>query len=117
MTQSANAPKRTHQIGVVGAGLIGRKHIGIAAAANALHAIVDPTAAARELAAEKSCLWIPDIDTYLANHAPDGVIMRSTSTNERRKFPLAKANESAPHSAAAKEQLKRPADGRPPAPF
>lgn len=75
MTQSANAPKRTHQIGVVGAGLIGRKHIDIAAAANNLHAIVDPTDSARELAADKNCLWMPDIETYLASHDPDGVII------------------------------------------
>ena len=75
MTQSTSGTSRTHKIGVIGAGLIGRKHVEIAAAANALHAIVDPHEASRELAAEKNCLWAPSIEDYLADHNPDGVII------------------------------------------
>ncbi|MEP0940672.1 MAG: Gfo/Idh/MocA family oxidoreductase [Rhizobiaceae bacterium] len=75
MTQSATDPDRSYKIGVVGAGLIGRKHIDIAAAANALHAIIDPFEPGRELAQEKQCLWTPNLDEYLSSHKPDGVII------------------------------------------
>lgn len=75
LNQSTNLSDRTHKIGVIGAGLIGRKHVDMAAAAGALHAIVDPHEPARELAEQMNCHWSPDIEAYLAEHRPDGVII------------------------------------------
>lgn len=66
---------RKLNVAVVGAGLIGRKHVEIAAGVGSLHAIVDPTMAAKELAAQQNCAWHSDLASYLEDHRPDGIII------------------------------------------
>lgn len=75
MNQNIQNQNPPYKIGVLGAGLIGRKHIEIASAANALHAIIDPQDNARILADEESCMWFATLDEYLDAHKPDGIII------------------------------------------
>ena len=75
MTQSTAGSDRSYKIGVIGAGLIGRKHVDIVDSADALHAIIDPTEAARDLAQEKQCMWAANLEDYLNSNQPDGVII------------------------------------------
>jgi len=63
------------RIVVAGAGLVGRKHIEIAAQQGALHAIVDPDAGAQSLAQRHGCPWFASIEDCLASHKPDGMII------------------------------------------
>ena len=73
----------THQqtaslkIAVMGAGLIGKRHIATIAAERrtTLAAIIDPSDAARELAAEKKAPWFSSLATALASGPFDGVII------------------------------------------
>jgi predicted dehydrogenase len=59
----------TARIAVVGAGLIGLRHIAaIAAAAPRLACIIDPDAAARDVATAKGVPWFPDLEAM-----PDGL--------------------------------------------
>ncbi len=67
--------KPTPRIAVAGAGLVGRKHIGIAFDRGTLHAIIDPDAKVGDLAEERGCLWYDGVDAYLADHKPDGMII------------------------------------------
>ena len=68
-------PKSATRIAVIGAGLIGRKHVDVVAAYAQLDAIVDPDPTTEALAAEKGTRWFSDLDDYLANHRPDGAII------------------------------------------
>ena len=70
MTQSSQL-----KIAVVGGGLIGRKHIEIVSRLAHLDAVIDPDPAARDLAAERGCTWSDDLDSYLGDSRPDGVII------------------------------------------
>ncbi len=63
------------EIAVVGAGLIGRKHIEVVAAEATLAAIVDPDPAAKSLADEKAVPWFADLETCLREAMPDGAIV------------------------------------------
>ncbi len=65
-------------LAVVGAGAMGRRHVeAIAASGGAarLHAVVDPTDAAREYAAGLGVAWHPDLPGLIAAGRPDGVIV------------------------------------------
>lgn len=73
----------THQqtaslkIAVMGAGLIGKRHIEAIGAGRrtALAAIIDPTDAAREYAAGKKAPWFPSLAAALAGGTLDGVVI------------------------------------------
>ncbi len=67
--------KSSSRIAVVGAGLIGRKHIDVASEHAQLDAIVDPEPKSAELASARGATWHKDLDTYLNAHKPDGVII------------------------------------------
>jgi len=63
------------QIAVIGAGLIGKKHIATVQKFAELHAIIDPNPATAELARTANTLWFESVDAYLASHSPDGAII------------------------------------------
>lgn len=65
------------RLAVVGAGLIGRRHAEHIAAEPraALFAIVDPTAAGREVAAALGAPWFASFAEMLATGRPDGVVI------------------------------------------
>ncbi|HSV19557.1 MAG TPA: Gfo/Idh/MocA family oxidoreductase [Casimicrobiaceae bacterium] len=65
------------RVAVVGAGLIGRRHIDEIArsASAALAAIVDPSPAARALATAQAVPHYPALDALLAADMPDGVVI------------------------------------------
>ena len=65
------------RIAVVGAGLIGCKHIELVMQHAKLDAIIDPDEAAKQLADTHHCSWDSDLETYLKNAKPDGVIIAS----------------------------------------
>ena len=65
------------RIAVIGAGLIGRKHIDIVSKVATLDAIVDPVPATEALAAEHGVPWYRDIAACLETHRPDGIIVAS----------------------------------------
>lgn len=65
------------RIAVVGAGLIGRKHIDIVNKVATLDAIVDPVPATGTLAAEHGVPWYRDIAACLEAQRPDGIIVAS----------------------------------------
>lgn len=65
------------RIVVIGAGLIGRKHIELVSNGAELAAIVDPAASARELAVAANVPHFPDLDTCLSNLPADGAIVAS----------------------------------------
>ena len=65
------------KIAVVGAGLIGRKHIDLVRAKAQLHAIVDPAEAAHALAQSLGVPWFSDLNECLKDAQPDGVIVAS----------------------------------------
>lgn len=73
MAQSGQAAK----IAVIGAGLVGRRHVEhiVAEPRAALHCIVDPTEAARAFAAERGLAWRPSVAAMLEDGRPDGVIV------------------------------------------
>lgn len=64
-------------IAVVGAGLIGRRHVdAIARSSGAVvSAIVDPTEAAKAYATQNELAWSADLAGLIAHHRPDGVII------------------------------------------
>lgn len=64
-------------IAVLGAGLIGRRHIEhiLASPHATLHAVVDPTDAARAFAAERGLTWFASFSDMLAVGRPGGVIV------------------------------------------
>ena len=65
------------RIAVMGAGLIGKRHIEhiLARPEAELAAIVDPTHAARDLAASLNTPWYASFSEMRANDLPDGVIV------------------------------------------
>lgn len=65
------------RLALIGAGAIGRAHLShiLANPEVALHAIVDPTAEAADLAAQCGTMHFPDIDAMLAAGRPDGAII------------------------------------------
>jgi predicted dehydrogenase len=67
------------RLAVVGAGWIGRQHIRCIRASTEceLAAIVDPAAAARDLAAAAKAQWLSSLDDLLAGEICDGVIVAS----------------------------------------
>lgn len=64
-------------VSVVGAGLIGARHVAHVAAepTTRLHSVVDPTQAGRALAAAHAVPWFPDIAAMLAAGKPDAAIV------------------------------------------
>ena len=73
----ADANPAPVSLAVIGAGLIGRRHVdhvqgGLCAE---LAAIVDPSDAGRAFAAEQDARWYPSIAAMLAEIRPEGVII------------------------------------------
>lgn len=62
-------------IAVVGAGLIGRRHIEHVKTCARLCAIVDPSDAAKELAASEGVPWFSEVEECLASARPDGAVI------------------------------------------
>ena len=69
--------KSKARIAVVGAGLIGRKHIDLVRRFSTLDAVIDPSSAASSVAAELEARWYADLDEYLSENRPDGVVVAS----------------------------------------
>lgn len=65
------------KIALVGAGLIGRKHITIVQQHAQLVAVVDPDPAARTLAQDADAQWFDGLDACLSSPSVDGVIVAS----------------------------------------
>jgi len=63
------------RIAVVGAGLIGRRHVHYVSLLAALHSIVDPARETRSLAAEFGAKWFADLSQMIKQDAPDGIIV------------------------------------------
>jgi len=63
------------RLAVLGAGLIGRRHIDLAATEAVLDAIVDPAPEAEGIAAERGVSWFPSLAALLTDCRPDGVIV------------------------------------------
>jgi predicted dehydrogenase len=65
------------KLAVLGAGLIGRRHVEhvLAEPDSELIAIVDPAPAAQALAEEKRMAWFPDFATMIRSAKPEGVII------------------------------------------
>lgn len=63
------------RLAVVGAGLIGRRHIEIIAQNAELAAIVDHAPEARALAETLGVAWLPDLRTLLAEGMADGIVI------------------------------------------
>ncbi len=64
-------------IAVIGAGLIGRKHIDTVTRFARLDAVIDPVAEAAEHAKTRNASWFSDLSEYLVRHKPDGIIIAS----------------------------------------
>lgn len=64
----------TKRIALLGAGLIGRRHVDYVRAFAVVSGIVDPTDEARRFAAEAGFPWFATLDALLKDHRPDGVI-------------------------------------------
>ena len=77
MKQGSSMGKSKLRIAVVGAGLIGRKHIDLVAQHAQLDAIVDPDEAAKQQADAYGCRWAADLEAYLQSAKPVGVIVAS----------------------------------------
>jgi predicted dehydrogenase len=65
------------RIAVVGAGLIGRKHIEVVSELAQVDAIIDPNPSAQDLAQQYQSKWFDSLHRYLASNRPDGVIIAS----------------------------------------
>ncbi len=63
------------KIAVMGAGLIGRRHIEQIVREANLHSIVDPTDAARELSEQYGCPWFASLESLLSADKPDGIVI------------------------------------------
>jgi predicted dehydrogenase len=65
------------RLAVLGAGLIGKRHIEhiIAEPRTELHAIVDPSPAGKEVASAKGANWYPNFTAMISSGRPDGVII------------------------------------------
>lgn len=76
------------RIAVLGAGLIGRKHVDVVASYADLDAVIDPDPATRDLAVQKNAPWFPDLASYLDGNRPDGIIV---ATPNQMHLPHGKA--------------------------
>ena len=65
------------KIAVIGAGLIGRKHIEVVSQHANVSAVIDPSDAAEQLAKDRNISWFPDLSEYLGTEKPDGAIVAS----------------------------------------
>jgi len=65
----------TPRIAVVGAGLVGRRHVELVAQGATLAAVVDPDPAAGVLAEKHGVPWFDDLATCLARCSPDGAVI------------------------------------------
>lgn len=74
MGEQAPGQRRT-TLAVVGAGLIGRRHIAFAAGEATLVAVVDPAPAAAQIAADHGARWYPAISGMLTEMRPDGIVI------------------------------------------
>lgn len=74
MTSSEPAGEDT-RLAVIGAGLIGQRHVELVARYATLDAIVDPNPAAQTLAEAHGAHWADDINAYLDERRPDGAIV------------------------------------------
>jgi predicted dehydrogenase len=65
------------RISIMGAGLIGRRHIEhiLAEPSAQLHSIIDPTDAAREFATSINASWFPDFASMMVAGRPDGLLI------------------------------------------
>ncbi len=63
------------RIAVIGAGLIGSKHVDMVSQLACLDAVIDPSPASRRLARATNAQWFEDLTVYLENAKPDGVII------------------------------------------
>jgi predicted dehydrogenase len=82
---------RGTRIAVMGAGLIGQRHVAIVEASDEarLHAIVDPAPEARAFALARNAPWVPDLAAMLAQAGrPDGIII-ATPTAQHLEHGLA----------------------------
>jgi len=68
------------EIAVVGAGLIGQRHVREAIAQAKLCAIIDPSSEATETARRVGVPHFQDLVGYLANNRPDGAIIATPNT-------------------------------------
>ncbi len=70
------------RIAVVGAGLVGRRHIDAIRHAEGIElgAIVDPDEAAADLARQAGARFHPDLDALLVERAVDGIILATPNT-------------------------------------
>jgi predicted dehydrogenase len=73
----ADRMERPIKLAVLGAGLIGRRHIDhvLAEPGAELIAIVDPALAAKSLAEEKRVSWFPNFSAMIRSTKPDGAII------------------------------------------
>jgi predicted dehydrogenase len=78
------------RIAVMGAGLIGRRHVEhiLAEPDASLHAVVDPSPAARDFAAARGLPWHPDFAALMRTGRPDGVLI-ATPNQLHREHALA----------------------------
>ncbi len=74
------------RIAVIGAGLIGMKHVELLARDGTLAAVVDPTEAGPAAAARFGCAHFADVETCLAAMTPDGAVV---ATPNHTHVPLA----------------------------
>ena len=65
------------RIAIVGAGLIGQKHIAVAKELAELDAIIDPSSAAKQSAADSGTKWYSELQDYLEKSQPDGLVIAS----------------------------------------
>lgn len=63
------------KIAIVGAGLIGQKHIEVVSKFAQIDAIVDPNPQTEGLAHAKGVPWFEKLENYLGSHKPDGAIV------------------------------------------
>ena len=75
------------RIAVIGAGLIGMKHVELLARDGTLAAVVDPTEAGPAAAARFGCAHFADVEACLAAMTPDGAVV---ATPNHTHVPLAK---------------------------
>ena len=106
-------------IAVIGAGLIGRRHIEhvLAQPCATLAAIVDPTQPAHDIATQHGVAWYPDLATLLTTSPPEAIVVATPNTMHAPQAlqcvaagipaliekPLADTLEAAQHLVAAAE--------------
>ena len=75
--QTTRSDNRKVNIAVVGAGLIGRRHIERIQSSSSctLAAVVDPSENAREIASQADVAYFETLESLLTNSLPDGIIL------------------------------------------